>query len=96
MLDASYTLPVKESGCDELTGEPTHKIAYLSVTLFDNMYDIANSYRFLRSAIDSHMESGKIPILARKLPAVGAYNWATTVGEDDVAQVQSSDSENDE
>jgi hypothetical protein len=57
------------------------------------LQDFANSYRFLRSAIDSHMQSRKLPVLARNLPTVGAYNWATAVGEDDVAQVQSSDSE---
>jgi hypothetical protein len=60
------------------------------------LHDFANSYKFLRSAIDSHMQSRKLPVLAGKLSAVGAYNWATTVGEDDVAQVQSSGSEIDE
>jgi len=61
-----------------------------SVTI---LHELANSYRFLRSAIDSHMQSRKLPVLARNLPVVGAYNWATTVGEEDIAQVQSSDSE---
>jgi hypothetical protein len=28
-----------------------------------------------------------------EFPSVGAYNWAATVGEDDVAGVQGSDSE---
>jgi hypothetical protein len=37
MLDAGYTLPVKESGHDELTGEPGHKLAYMSVTFCDNI-----------------------------------------------------------
>jgi hypothetical protein len=60
------------------------------------LHDFANGYRFLRSAIDSHMQSRRLPVLARELPALGAYNWANTVGEDDVAQVQSSDSEIDE
>jgi hypothetical protein len=60
------------------------------------LHDFTNGCRFLRSAIDSHMQSRRLPVLARELPAVGAYNWATTVGEDDVAQVQSSDSEIDE
>ena len=37
MLDASYTLPVKESGYDELTNEHDHKFAYMSVTFSDNI-----------------------------------------------------------
>ena len=57
------------------------------------LHELANSYRFLRSVIDSHMQSRKLPVLARNLPVVGAYNWATTVGEEDITQVQSSDSE---
>jgi len=62
-----------------------------SVTI---LHKLANSYRFLRSAIDSHMQRRKLPaLLTRNLPVVGAYNWATTVGEEDIAQVQSSDSE---
>jgi len=37
MLDAGYTLPVKESGYDELANEPNHKFAYMSVTFCDNI-----------------------------------------------------------
>jgi len=61
-----------------------------SVTI---LHILANSYRFLHSAINSHMQSRQLPVLARNLPVVGAYNWVTTMGEEDIAQVQSSDSE---
>jgi hypothetical protein len=70
-----------------------HTCQLHSVTI---LHELANSYRFLRSAVDSHMHSRKLPVLARNLPVVGAYNWENTVGEEDIAEVQSSDSEIDE
>lgn len=30
MLDAGYAFPEKESGCDELTGGASHKLAYMA------------------------------------------------------------------
>ena len=51
-------------------------------------------YRFLRSAIDRYMQSGDRPFLAILSPPIGAYNWATTVVEEDMAGVDSSESEN--
>ena len=40
------------------------------------------------------MQSGDRPFLAILSPPIGAYNWATTVVEEDMAGVDSSESEN--